>query len=197
MNARLLLEIALRVFGLCFIFYLFSNLMSVLPFYLSNFSVGQVPNMPYIIGAIFGSFLLQMLLGGALVCWAPNIATWFYPPGSEGGELRTSVGPGDIYRTACFMLGAYLLVQTATPAAQLVIAGLRGNGETDQLIANSITTAASFVGGILLVFGSAKIADVLSNLRYDPDTIPNQRFSIAMLLVAITIIAIVLGIVRR
>ena len=52
------------------------------------------------------------------------------------------------------------------------------------------------VGG-LLVFGSQRIAEVLTGLRYDPDTIPKQQISIAALIIALVVIAVVLGVVRR
>jgi hypothetical protein len=36
----------------------------------------------------------------------------------------------------------------------------------------------------------------MSNLRYDPDTIPKQQVSLALLLLAILAFAVILGVIR-
>jgi hypothetical protein len=196
MSARLLLEIALRVFGIWFAFHSVNSLMSAASVYLNSQLAAQIPDLPYLVAALFATFIVQILLGCALICWAPNIAVRFYPPGSESEELRISVGPGDVYRTACFVLGAYLLVQAAESAGQFVIRGLQDGGTRDQLVRSALSAAVSFASGLLLVFGSRKIADLVSNLRYDPETIPDQKVSIAMLLVVLALVAVVLGVLR-
>ena len=50
--------------------------------------------------------------------------------------------------------------------------------------------------GILLVFGSRKISEMLSRLGYDPDTIPAERFSIVILLILLVLFAIMVGVIR-
>jgi hypothetical protein len=61
---------------------------------------------------------------------------------------------------------------------------------------NVVPLLANAVGGALLVFGARPISDLLANLRYDPDTIPKQQISIALLLVALVAFALILTILR-
>ena len=194
MSARLLLEIALRVLGIWFFIDSIPDLMSTTSFLLSRaVPLGQTD---YILVTIV-TIIARMLLGGAMVLGAPAVAARFYPPDSERGESRLAVGSGDIYRTACFVLGAYLLVATAHPAGLLLSAAVTGGWQPGPLAANAVTAIVYVFSGLLLVFGSRRIAEMLSNLRYDPDTIPRQQISLAMLLILLGLIAVVLGVARR
>jgi hypothetical protein len=143
------------------------------------------------------TIITRMLLGGALVYGAPAVAGRFYPRDSLNEESRLAVGPGDIYRTACFVLGAYLLVSTARPAGLLVSNAVSGSWQPNQLAAEAVTAVVYMFSGLLLVFGSHRIAEMLSSLRYDPDTVPRQQISLAMLLIVLVLIAVVLGVARR
>ena len=60
-----------------------------------------------------------------------------------------------------------------------------------------MTTVVYVATGVLLVFGSQRISELLLNLRYDPDTIPKQQLSIAMLLILVVLFAVILGVIRR
>ncbi|MCA9146560.1 MAG: hypothetical protein KDB05_27460, partial [Planctomycetales bacterium] len=80
MSARLLLEIALRVFGIWFVFHSVNSLMSAASVYLSIYSAAPIPNLAYFVGAHLATFIVQILFGCALLCWAPKIAVRFYPP---------------------------------------------------------------------------------------------------------------------
>ena len=149
----------------------------------------------YIWGAT-ATVITQFFLGGTLIFWAPAMAAWFYPPVAESEESQIVVGPGDIYRTACFVLGAYLLVATAHPAVRLLGGGLSGD-TSGRLAADAVIFIVYASSGLLLVFGSHRISEMLSNLRYDPDTIPKQQISLAMLLIFIALVAVILGVFRR
>jgi hypothetical protein len=201
MSARILFEVALRVLGVWLFFSAVSSLTSLVSFYLTNvpgLSPGMLSyNMMSYFVTSTASFFMELLMSGALIFAAPRIAARFYPRKAEDQELRVAVGPGDVYRTACFVLGAYFLVRTAEPAGRLVGAGLSGRVffQASQL-ADALTAMVYVASGILLVFGSRKISQLLSNLRYDPDTIPAQRFSLAVLMILLFLCAIVLGVIR-
>jgi hypothetical protein len=107
---------------------------------------------------------------------------------------------GDVYRTACFVLGVYLLVQAVTPACRLVIADYNNNvviWRSGTLTYDAITVIVYTAIGMALVFGSGWIGGWFSSLHYDPDTIPQQRFSIAALLLLFVILAVCLEVIRR
>ena len=61
MNARLLLEIALRVFGVWFVFHSINSLMSAASIYLSGFFAASLPNLPYLIAVLFVTFIVLIL----------------------------------------------------------------------------------------------------------------------------------------
>ena len=196
MSARLLLEIGLRVLGFWFFFTAFNGLIEMAAVLLR---VGNLPGQTDYILVSGAPTVVQVFLGAAFVVWAPVIAGWFYPQQGEQrehSEPQRAVGAGDIYRTACFVLGAYLLVAASDPAGKLLSAAFARNWRSQELIANTVPLIIYACGGLLLLFGSRPIADLFSNLQYDPDTIPQQRMSIAMLLVVMVVIAAVLGVVR-
>ena len=199
MSARLLFEVALRVLGVWFLFYSVNTLTMALASYLHLRASPMASQSEVILVATVVSPAIQVVVGAALVFFAPAVAAWFYPRAVEDEEERSiRVGPGDVYRTACFVLGAYLLVQAAEPAGRLVIAAIRGLQPWMQADL-AITTVRLFAfasGGVLLVFGSRRISELMLNLRYDPDTIPKQQVSIAMLLVLIVVFGIILAVVR-
>ena len=64
------------------------------------------------------------------------------------------------------------------------------------MAADAITAAVYLATGLVLVFGSQRIGQFMSNLRYDPDTIPKQQVSLALLLLAILAFAVILGVIR-
>jgi len=189
MSGRLLFEIALRVLGVWFFLTSINSLLLTLSLYFDG-----APGSYWL--GYAATFVAQLMLGVMLVVFAPAMAARFYPSVSDIVEPRMAVGPGDIYRTACFVLGVYLLVQTAEPAASLAIAVVQDwQGEDFAVVAvRAIVYAAS---GLLLVFGSRRIAEILSNLGYDPDTIPKQQFSIVMLLIAVVFVGVLLGVIQH
>ena len=189
MTARLLFEIALRVLGLWFFF---TSIVTLTTIVTVSFSIPGPTG--YLRGAA-ATNVAQFVIGILLVYFAPAMSAWFYPSVAQSEAPRVAVGPGDIYRAACFVLGAYLLVSASRPAALLLDAVL--SGESLGRAAAEVMTLVVYAGsGLLLVFGSRPIAEMLSNLRYDPDTIPKQQFSLALLLTVIVVVAIALGAFR-
>ncbi|MEZ6071365.1 MAG: hypothetical protein R3C10_14110 [Pirellulales bacterium] len=140
------------------------------------------------------SVMLYFLTGDALVTFAPAIASWFYPQLPSTEDVPARVGPGDVYHTGCFLLGVYLMVCAAVPAGRIVNAALRGAPFT--MAGDTLTLIVYLANGVLLVFGAQRVSNFLTNLRYDPDTVPQQRITLAVLLVVMLLFALLLGAVR-
>jgi hypothetical protein len=213
------MEIAMRVLGLWCVFTAVSSLIRSVHIYATFISGGQVTGFSFLSYLpLVTEAVVLLLLGASLIWWAPWIAARFYPArpsGSEVGgildqdgrplaenpassETRVQVGPGDLYRIACFVLGVYLLVQTAAPAGRLVVAGMGGmiGWSRGQSIVDGVVVMVYVVVGLVLVFGSQGIGRFLSSLRHDPDSIPKPQFSLMMLLLFIVAVAVVLGVIR-
>lgn len=201
MTARLLLEVALRVLGLWVLLNALLGITSTGSLFLSEMNlhgdVGMVDPAIWSSGTTVG---MHFMLGVLLIWLAPAISASFYPQDLENEALEVRIGPGDVYRVACFVLGAYLVVQGAQSAANTVVTGfdrqLSGFSQP-QLIQGGINASIYFVSGLLLVFGSRPISELLLNLRYDPETIPQQQLSIAALLVVLVAVAVVIGVIRN
>ena len=67
---------------------------------------------------------------------------------------------------------------------------------TGDLTADVMTVIVYTATGMFLVFGSGWIGRWFSSLHHDPDKIPQQRFSIAALLVAVVLFAVCLEVIR-
>ncbi len=195
-SARLLLETAIRVLGLWFVFTAISSLAAEAYLWLPGPPGPVAPDL-MIASVIPG--VVRGLLGVMLTWWAPSAAAWFYPADSKDAQIHLNVGPGDIYRVACFVLGAYLLVRTAEPASRLVVLLIQETPRTwrsGRAVAHAVVALVYMAAGVLLVFGSRRIGELLSHLRYDPDTIPQQQISLAMLLSLILLLGLILGVIR-
>jgi hypothetical protein len=190
MSARLLVEIALRVMGLWFFFTAIGSLTTTVSVILS------VPSGTFYIWGLIATIVVQLLIGGVLVFCAPAMAAWFYPTVDEMEPTQRAIGPGDVYRTASFVLGVYLLVAASHPAGRLLVAGRSGTTLGPSAAADAVTLVVHVASGLVLVFGSRRIAELLANLRYDPDTIPKQQLSLAMVLIFIVLVAVALGVFR-
>ncbi len=204
MSARLLLEVALRVLGLWFALRSIITLAATAPYYLSSVWNSSIPNVAGYLVASGGTFVVQFALGAALIRWAPGISARFYPPDAENEEPRIGFGPGDLYRIACFVLGVYLIAQAVQPASRLTVAGFQrafGSWNPTQVAIDTMATIIYSVLGMLLIFGSQRIGEWFSNLRYDsnrndPNTIPKPQFTIAAILILIVIFAVCFAVIR-
>lgn len=190
MSARILLEVALRVLGMWVCLSGVTGLTSVVSFCLQTGSA--TPDV--MLSAV--PIVMQLLLGGVMLFGAPGIAARFYRRDGANHVLQIAVGRGDVFRIACFLLGVCLLVHASIPAVRLAMFGFLGTGFGARELSEVLEMTVNLAIGIWLVIGSRAIAAFLSNLRYDPDTIPAQRFSIAMLLVLFAMIAVFLGLIR-
>lgn len=194
MSARLLLEVALRILGVWFIFTAVNALMMTASFYLSGGWGGPGVDLARMFFASCAGVIVQAALGLGLIFYAPVVAARFYREQADAGESQVCVGPGDIYPTACFVLGVFLFVSAAEPAGRVVNAGFQG--QPHRMAGDAFTMFAYIAAGILLVFGSRRIGELLSSLRYDPESIPKQQFSVKILLIVTTLLAVLLGAMR-
>jgi hypothetical protein len=188
MSARTLLEVALRLLGICLCLVAITHMTANVSFLLLN---------PWAVTdflSFFAPVVVQLLLGFLLIVFARRIAAWFYPRNEE--VLQIAVGPGDIYRTACFVLGVYLLVQAAVPAGRLVGSGYARLVWMPQDVATLVELIVDLACGVWLVFGSRSISEFLRRLGYDANAIPAQRFSIAALFIILLVVALAFGLIR-
>jgi hypothetical protein len=141
------------------------------------------------------SAAVQLALSIALIRWAPIIAGRFYPSDAQAPEASTRFSAGDIYHTVCFVLGAYLLVQGSVSWGNLTVAAFSA-GSGHQLASAALTAIVYTASGLLLVLGARRIGQLVSSLKHDPESIPQQQFSLKLLLTIAVLVAVVLGVLR-
>jgi hypothetical protein len=194
MSAKLLLEVALRILGLWFIFSALPGLASTASWFIAEgFATSGVDFYYFVPSGI--SFIVQALLGLAAIYWAPNISARFYPPDVEASQSPTRIGPGDIYHTACFVFGMYFLVSGAVAGGRAAITAL-GAGSSDRIALIFVSALVYTTFGLFLVFGAGRIGQFISSLQYDPDSIPRQQFSLKLILIVTVLIAVMMGLIR-
>lgn len=196
MSARILLEVTLRILGLWYLFTSLNNLTTTVSFYMSggwDSSAGdQMTNYAIAQGV---SIAVQIAIGLGLIFGAPSVAARLYREETDAGESPVRVGPGDIYHTACFVLGAYVLINTAAPVGRLVSARFRGL-EQGWLANDFFTVIVHTTAGLLLIFGSRRISELLLSLRHDPESVPKQRLGVSNLLTLIVFLGLLIGTIR-
>ena len=194
-TGRLLTEVGLRLIGLWYVFAAIESLVNSVS-YLFYAYLGSQANFnvfPSLVAVVVA--FTQFGIAFVIIRWAPRVAARFYPGEVATPEPRLAVGPGDIYHTACFILGAYCLVQGATFGVMGAIQFATGQSGTPIQYAGAgvlVYTAS----GLLLIFGARPIAEFIGGIRHDPDSIPNQQFSLKMLLIVTGIVAVILGVAR-
>lgn len=200
MTARQLMEVALRVLGVWFVAQaVFDTAQWAASYSFFPGTMGVTQAAFFAAAVIVGA--VQLALGIALIFVASRIANRFYAnePAAEGAPSRiglSQIGPGHLYHVASYLLGAYFLVYGIQAAAALAIRAMSSSVPADQM-ATPGTTAVVYIGsGLLLIFGARRIAEMLSLVRYDPDSIPQQQFSLKLLL-GITVAAAVALVVLK
>jgi len=166
-------------------------------FYMTNIWGSGNANMTNYLIALGVNFAVQLAIGLGSIRYAPVVAARFYPAEADDEESPARVRPGDLYHTACFVLGVFLLVSAAGPAGRFMIAGMQGGWGQSQMASNAFTTLVYTAAGILLIFGSRRIGEMMSSLRYDPESIPKQQISVANLLLLFVFAAFILWAIRR
>jgi hypothetical protein len=200
MTARLLLEVLIRVLGLWYVVAMVSGLAAAVFVAVP----GSRDSIPLHWTLSYGAaIIVQGVLGVALLLGAPRIARRFYGRRTEDAEIRLAVGPGDVYRIACFVLGVYLLVQTAEPASRFaagvtesVVTGMPLNWQTGGIVPYAIMTLVYGGAGVVLVFGSERFARLFFDMRDQPGTDPKMQASQKFLLWLVLGVCLALGVAR-
>jgi hypothetical protein len=196
-TGRLLTEVGLRLIGLWYVFAAIESVVNSASYVLHGYLNQSTANYSFA-GATIAVVVAMAKLAMAvfIIYLAPAIAARFYPTESEPVDAKPAIGPGDVYHTACFVLGAYFLVQGGAMAipfvAQLVTGSVRGI-PTEYAGAMFLVHTVS---GLLLIYGARPIAEFIGSIRHDPDSIPNQQLSLKMLLIVTGIVAVILGVAR-
>ncbi len=76
-------------------------------------------------------------------------------------------------------------------------ANIQGSWGQDQLASDAFTILVNWAAGIFLIFGSRRIGELMSSLRYDPEAIPKQRFSVTNLLLLFVFFTFILWAIRQ
>lgn len=195
MSPRTLFEIALRIVGLVFALLAVTTFIPNIAFLL--FPSIQIPNRAENLTVAVTVFGLQFAASLAFFFTAPALAARLYPDTATVEEPnRAAIGRGDLYRVASFALGIYVLVQATAPFGRLITAGLRVAPKPVNLAGDVFNAFVLSAAGVLLIFGAQPIATFFANLRYTPETIPNQQFSLRLLFALIVLFGAALGLAR-
>jgi len=205
MAARQVLTVALRVMALWFMFWaieasstaIASMSVLLLPGVRESVSIPRVPILATTLIPIF----VRFILGVGLLVYSSRIASRLYPELGEAGQQVKfgSVGAGDVYRIASFLLGVYVLLEAVRPAVHGFVALIqyeRSRTIPVHAIPDLVVACVFVLAGLFLIFGARRVAEVFENVRYDPNTIPAQQFSLRLLLLVILICAALLGMIR-
>ncbi len=196
MSARLILEVALRVLGFWFLLYSVDNLVNTVAVHIAF--QGKPPGVGLPVSAHLLMLTVHVGVGPLLIYLAPTISAWFYAPRCDNDSNVIHVGPRDVYRIACFVLGAYLLVQTAAPASRIALTAIRDPRfvwTKGQLVSDALVLAVNTSAGLFLVFGSMPISKYLSNST-DAVGIPPHRLTLGMMIAMLAVFAIILALLR-
>ena len=142
------------------------------------------------------------VFGILLVLCASRIGHLFYPRGNEpdGTSESKSLGPGHVYRIGSFLLGVCVLVQAVRPAALTVVALMSAKSgvyvQWQDHVSEAVEASVLILIAMGLIFGSRGLARLFESLRYDPDDIPTQQFTIRLLLFVILVVAVMLGLIK-
>lgn len=199
-RARDLFLVGLRVMGLWFIFdgiCFIPVAIAQLPLLVSGSFSGR-QQVAFALSATL-PVTARLVVGIVIVVFSARIASRFYPPTPEdAGEIRLGrVGAGDLFRIVSFALGVYALLQAVSPAIRLVDRLMTNIPHAWRSVIPEVVQTGVFVAsGLLLVFGARPIAQLMTNLRYDPDSLPSQRISLWLFLALIALVAVILGLMR-
>ena len=157
MTARLLFEVALRILGLIFLFSAVFTLTTIMSWYFATVPTAGIDVETYLMLTCI-TVAVHLALGVVLIWWAPCIAARFYPPDSllpdaTSPQPQRRVGPGDVYHTACFVLGVCLLVEGVQSAGKFTIQAFSVVWQPSQLAHFAVSAIVFTASGLLLIFG--------------------------------------------
>lgn len=201
MHARTLFEVLLRVLGMFLLAWALEKLLEsgfLVYYWWTTFA----PTSFEWVGPAFALVTaLAMLSVGLFLLWrAPRIAAKTYPEAlPEGEPLRFgAIGAGDLYRITSFGIGIVFVVLALAAAGRIAVGlALQPSFSGSMREIGDMATAIVYgLSGLVLVFGSRQIGAWLATLRYDPDTIPAQQFSLRVLLIVITLVGVAFAAMR-
>ena len=195
-TGRLLTEVGLRLIGLWYVFAAIESLVNSVSYLFYGY-LGPAPFNFNVVASVVAVVvaLAQFAIALVIIRWAPKIAARFYRAEAHLHDLRLAIGPGDIYHTACFMLGTYCLIQGATFGV-MALAYYKSAYQGMPIQYSGAAVLVYSASGLLLIFGARPIAEFIGRIRHDPNSIPNQQFSLKMLLIVTGIVAVILGVAR-
>jgi hypothetical protein len=169
MNARAIMTLALRLMGFWVLFHAMAAMVNLVALLASSSAPGAGPqaNSSFLIESGFALVAYASFAAGLLL-FAPAIASWFSTESASSAPVATD-RPGtvrDVYIIAARLLGLYPLV-SAVPAAQRLVRSILDfrfhSGPAGEFTWASLVEASIYlVGGALLIFFAAGIADVFS-----------------------------------
>jgi len=200
MHARTLFEVLLRVLGMFLLAWSLEKLLEsgfLAYYWWTTFAPTSIE-----IGTayVLVTALALLSVGFFLFRRAPRIAAKMYPEAlAESEPLRFgAIGAGDLYRITSFGIGIVFVVFALAAAGRAAV-GLALDSSaswSNRDITDLATFAVYGLSGLVLVFGSRQIGTWMATLRYDPDTIPAQQFSLRMLLIVITLVGVAFAALR-
>lgn len=201
MHARTLFEVLLRVLGMFLLAWAFDRLLLSIVQALYLWSLFARTSAEWI-GPAYVLFtgLALLSVGFFLFRRAPRIAAKMYPEAlAESEPLRFgAIGAGDLYRITSFGIGIVFVVFALAAAGRAAVGlALQSSFSGSMREIDDLATATVYgLSGLVLTFGSGQIGTWMATLRYDPDTIPAQQFSLRMLLIVITLVGVAFAALR-
>ena len=169
MNAKAIMTLALRLMGFWVLLQAVAAMVNLVAILSASTAPGAGPRGESILLVESGFALIAYAaFAAALLLFAPAIASWFSTETTTSAPVATD-RPGtlrDVYIIAVRLLGLYSLV-SAVPAAQRLVRSILDyrfhSGPAGEFTWASLVEASIYlVGGALLIFFAAGIADVFS-----------------------------------
>jgi hypothetical protein len=169
MNAKAIMTLSLRLMGFWVLFHAVAAMVNLVALLSSSSAPGAGPQgeSSLLIASGFGLVAYASFAAGLLL-FAPAIASWFSTESTSSAPATTAL-PGtvrDVYLIAARLLGLYSLL-SAVPAAQRLTRSILDyrfySGPAGEFTWASLVEASIYlIGGALLIFLAAGIADVFS-----------------------------------
>lgn len=176
MNEKSIMTLSLRLTGCWVLLSALAQMVDLVAFLSLSISsdAGSQLNRSVLISGGFGLLAYASFAAGLLL-FAPTIASWGSPASDPSAPVATSrpVAVRDVYIIAARLLGIYSLL-SAVPAVKRLAGSaldfLFHSWTQAESARSSLAEASSYlVGGALLIFFAAGIADVFSRAHGTPE----------------------------
>jgi hypothetical protein len=169
MNAKAIMTLALRLMGFWVLLHAVASMVNLVAVLSSSTAPGAGPHGESNLLVASGFALLAYAsFAAALLLFAPAVASWFSAESTASAPVATArpAAVRDVYIIAARVLGLYSLL-SAVPAAQRLVRSVLDyrfhSGPAGEFTWASLVEASIYlVGGALLIFFAAGIADVFS-----------------------------------